>query len=154
MAFNIASIIALILLPHSATWLAFGWLLGGVAQLVVQLPALNRFGLLPTPSLKGHPAVGRVLKQMAPFTLTAGARQILNVYVTSLLSNAQQFPKGTQTGYSNAEALFTMVNGLFVVSPVLAVFPRFSQAAAEKDWAQFRALTASTIRTTTFLAAP
>ncbi|BBN94075.1 integral membrane protein MviN [Deinococcus grandis] len=153
-AFNIASIIALILLPHSATWLAFGWLLGGVAQLVVQLPALNRFGLLPTPSLKGHPAVGRVLKQMAPFTLTAGARQILNVYVTSLLSNAQQFPKGTQTGYSNAEALFTMVNGLFVVSPVLAVFPRFSQAAAEKDWAQFRALTASTIRTTTFLAAP
>ncbi|GAA5438739.1 murein biosynthesis integral membrane protein MurJ [Deinococcus caeni] len=153
-AFNIASIAALLILPNTATWLAFGWLIGGAAQLVVQLPALNRFGLLPTPSLKGHPAVGRVLRQMAPFTLTAGARQFLNVYVTSLLSNAQQFPKGTQTGYSNAEALFTMVNGLFVVSPVLAVFPRFSQAAADKDWTQFRALTASTIRTTTFLAAP
>lgn len=153
-AFNIASIAALLILPNTATWLAFGWLIGGVAQLVVQLPALNRFGLLPTPNLKGHPAVGRVLRQMAPFTLTAGARQFLNVYVTSLLSNAQQFPKGTQTGYSNAEALFTMVNGLFVVSPVLAVFPRFSQAAADKDWTQFRALTASTIRTTTFLAAP
>ena len=153
-AFNIASIAALLILPNTATWLAFGWLIGGVAQLVVQLPALNRFGLLPTPNLKGHPAVGRVLKQMAPFTLTAGARQFLNVYVISLLSNAKQFPTGTQTGYSNAEALFTMVNGLFVVSPVLAVFPRFSQAAAEKNWPQFRALTASTIRTTTFLAAP
>jgi putative peptidoglycan lipid II flippase len=153
-AFNIASIAALVLLPKQAEWLAFGWLLGGVAQLVVQLPALNRFGLLPTPALMGHPAVRRVLRQMAPFTLTAGARQFLNVYVLRLLSDARLFDSGTQAGYFNAQALFTTVNGLFVVSPVLAVFPRFSQAAAEKNWAQFRALTASTIRTTTFLAAP
>ncbi|MCD0160505.1 murein biosynthesis integral membrane protein MurJ [Deinococcus sp. 6YEL10] len=153
-AFNIASIAALVLLPKQAEWLAFGWLIGGVAQLVVQLPALNRFGLLPTPALRGHPAVGRVLRQMAPFTLTAGARQFLNVYVLRLLSDARLFDSGTQAGYFNAQALFTTVNGLFVVSPVLAVFPRFSQAAAEKNWPQFRALTASTIRTTTFLAAP
>ncbi|GGR89106.1 lipid II flippase MurJ [Deinococcus sedimenti] len=153
-AFNIASIAALVLLPKQAEWLAFGWLLGGVAQLVVQLPALNRFGLLPTPALMGHPAVRRVLRQMAPFTLTAGARQFLNVYVLRLLSDARLFESGTQAGYFNAQALFTTVNGLFVVSPVLAVFPRFSQAAAEQNWAQFRALTASTIRTTTFLAAP
>ncbi|WP_432804243.1 murein biosynthesis integral membrane protein MurJ [Deinococcus taeanensis] len=153
-AFNIASIAALLLLPDTATWLAFGWLFGGVAQLVVQLPALNRFGLLPTPSLKPHPAVARVLRQMAPFTLTAGARQFLNVWVINMLSDQRLFREGTTTGYFNAQALFTMVNGLFVVSPVLAAFPRFSQAAAEKDWTQFRALTAGTVRTTTFLAAP
>nr|WP_240500979.1 murein biosynthesis integral membrane protein MurJ [Deinococcus sp. LM3] len=153
-AFNIASIAALVLLPKQAEWLAFGWLIGGAAQLLVQLPALHRFGLLPTPALRGHPAVGRVLRQMAPFTLTAGARQFLNVYVLRLLSDARLFDSGTQAGYFNAQALFTTVNGLFVVSPVLAVFPRFSQAAAEKNWPQFRALTASTIRTTTFLAAP
>ncbi len=153
-AFNLASIVALLLLPDTATWLAFGWLIGGVAQLVVQLPALNRFGLLPTPSLSGHPALRRVLVQMAPFTLTAGARQILNVYVTRLLTNSAQFGSGTQTGYGNAEALFTTVNGLFVVSPVLAMFPRFAQHAAEKDWGAFRSLTAQAIRATTFLAAP
>ncbi|WQE94940.1 murein biosynthesis integral membrane protein MurJ [Deinococcus sp. AB2017081] len=153
-AFNLASIVALLLLPDTATWLAFGWLIGGVAQLVVQLPALSRFGLLPTPSLSGHPALRRVLVQMAPFTLTAGARQILNVYVTRLLTNSAQFGSGTQTGYGNAEALFTTVNGLFVVSPVLAMFPRFAQHAAEKDWGAFRSLTAQAIRATTFLAAP
>ncbi|ACO45596.2 murein biosynthesis integral membrane protein MurJ [Deinococcus deserti] len=152
-AFNVASIVALLLLPDTATWLAFGWLIGGVAQLVVQLPALRRFGLLPAPALGRHPALGRVLRQMAPFTLTAGARQILNVYVTRLLTNAGQFPAGTQTGYANAEALFTMANGLFVVSPVLALFPRFSERAAEKDWPAFRALTVQAIRTTTFFAA-
>ena len=114
-AFNIASIAALLLLPKQAEWLAFGWLLGGVAQLVVQLPALNRFGLLPTPALTRHPAVGRVVRQMAPFTLTAGARQILNVYVLRLLTDARMFDKGTQAGYFNAQALFTMVNGLFIV---------------------------------------
>nr|WP_245808318.1 murein biosynthesis integral membrane protein MurJ [Deinococcus hopiensis] len=153
-AFNIASIAALLLLPDTATWLGFGWLVGGVAQLLVQLPALRRFGLLPTPALVRHPALGRVLRQMAPFTLTAGARQILNVYVQRLLTNAQMFPQGTQGGYSNAEALFTMVNGLFVVSPALALFPRFSQYAAEENWPEFRTLTGQAIRTTTFLAAP
>ncbi|GBF05712.1 integral membrane protein MviN [Deinococcus aerius] len=153
-AFNIAGIVVLLLLPDTATWLAFGWLLGGVAQLVVQLPALRRFGLLPTPALRGHPALGRVLRQMAPFTLTAGARQFLNLYVTRLLSNAGQFPAGTQSGYFYAETLFTTVNGLFVVSPALALFPRFSQYAAEGNWAEFRALTVQAIRTTTFLAAP
>ncbi|BDP42474.1 lipid II flippase MurJ [Deinococcus aetherius] len=153
-AFNLAGIAALLLLPDTATWLAFGWLIGGVAQLVVQLPALRRFGLLPTPALRGHPALGRVLRQMAPFTLTAGARQFLNLYVTRLLSNAQLFPAGTQSGYFYAETLFTTVNGLFVVSPALALFPRFSQHAAEKNWLEFRTLTVQAIRTTTFLAAP
>lgn len=152
-AFNIASIIALLIMPKTATWLAFGWLIGGVAQLVVQLPALNRFGLLPTPALLGHPALKRVLVQMAPFTLTAGARQFLNLYVTRLLTNSQ-FQPGTQTGYSNAESLFTMAYGLFVVSPALALFPRFSQHAAEQDWQAFKALTVQGIRTSTFLAAP
>lgn len=153
-AFNVASIVALLLMPHNATWLAFGWLIGGVAQLLVQLPALGRFGLLPTPALVRHPALRRVLVQMAPFTLTAGARQFLNLYVTRLLTNAQQFQQGTQTGYSNAESLFTMAYGLFVVSPALAVFPRFSQHAADADWRAFRALTVQGIRTSTFLAAP
>lgn len=153
-AFNLASIAALLLLPDTATWLGFGWLLGGVAQLLVQLPALMRFGVLPTPTLGGHPALGRVLKQMAPFTLTAGARQFLNVYVQRLVTNQQMFPQGTQSGYFYAETIFTTVNGLFVVSPVMAMFPRFSEHAAAKNWPAFRALTAQGLRTTTFLAAP
>ncbi len=153
-AFNLASIAALLILPNTATWLAFGWLIGGVAQLAVQLPALNRFGLLPTPALRGHAALGRVLRQMAPFTLTAGARQFLNLYVTRMLSDAGRFQPGTQSGYFYAETLFTTVNGLFVVSPALALFPRFSEHAAARDWPAFRALTVQGIRTTTFLAAP
>lgn len=153
-AFNIASIVVLFLMPKNATWLGFGWLLGGVAQLVVQLPALMRFGLLPTPSLEGHPALKRVLKQMAPFTLTAGARQFLNFYVQGWLSNAKFFASGTTAGYANAEALFNTVNGLFIVSPVLALFPRFSEYAAQKNWAEFRALTVQALRSSTFLAAP
>lgn len=153
-AFNIASIIALLLLPHNATWLAFGWLVGGVAQLAVQLPALRRFGLLPSPELVRHPALGRVLRQMAPFTLTAGARQFLNVFVKRQLTDAQLFQAGTVFGYSNAESLFTMAYGLFVVSPALALFPRFSQHAADRDWGAFNRLTVQAIRTSTFLAAP
>ncbi|ADV68334.1 murein biosynthesis integral membrane protein MurJ [Deinococcus maricopensis] len=153
-AFNLASIVVLLLLPKTATWLALGWLVGGLAQLVVQLPALMRFGLLPTPTLEGHPALGRVLRQMAPFMLTTGARQFLNIYVARLLSNGQLFQSGTTTGYGNAETMFTMANGLLVVSPALALFPRFSQLAADRQWDAFRTLTVQALRTVTFLSAP
>ncbi|WP_425145541.1 murein biosynthesis integral membrane protein MurJ [Deinococcus sp.] len=152
-AFNFASIAVLLLAPKSATWLGLGWLIGGFAQLVVQLPSLTRFGLLPLPALRPHPAMRRVLVNMAPFTLTAGARQLLNFYVQRLLSGPQ-YPSGTVTGYNNAETLFTLANGLFVVSPALAYFPRFAQQAGERDWAGFRALTLSALRLVTFLAAP
>jgi putative peptidoglycan lipid II flippase len=152
-AFNLASIAVLLVVPNTGTWLALGWLLGGFAQLAVQLPALGRFGLLPTPALRAHPAMRRVLNSMAPFTLTAGARQILNVYVKNLLASSQ-YPRGTVTGYGNAETLFTLANGLFVVSPALAYFPRFAKHAAESDWAGFRTLTLQALRLVTFLAAP
>ncbi|MGI8747569.1 MAG: murein biosynthesis integral membrane protein MurJ [Deinococcus sp.] len=152
-AFNVASIVVLLATPNSASWLALGWLVGGFAQLMVQLPALNRFGLLPLPALRGHPALRRVWRSMAPFTLTAGARQILNFYVQRLLSSSQ-YPLGTVTGYNNAETLFTLANGLFVVSPALAYFPRLSQHAAERDWPAFRSLTLGALRLVTFLAAP
>ncbi len=151
-AFNIASIIALLFFPSTATWLAIGWLIGGVAQLVVQLPALNRFGLLPSPSLSKHPALARVFKQMVPFTFTAGARQFLNIYVVILLTSGQ-FSGGTRTGYGNAESLFTMVTGLFIISPVMAFFPRFAQNAADKNWPTFKNLTLQAIRNTTFFTA-
>ncbi len=157
-AFNAVSIVILLLahwlFPYSATWLALSWLLGGLAQLLVQLPALLRFGLLPTPQLIGHPALRLVLIQMAPFTLTTGARQFLNVYVQRLLTNSALFSTAAVSAYSNAETLFTMVNGLFVVSPALALFPRFAQLAAEQHWPEFKELTYRTVRTVTFLSGP
>nr|WP_110887572.1 murein biosynthesis integral membrane protein MurJ [Deinococcus yavapaiensis] len=152
-AFNIATIAMLLVLPHSATWLAVGWIVGGVAQLLIQIPALRKYGLLPRPSLRGHRALRRVLVNMVPFTLTAGARQFLNLVVTNFLSSSQ-FPRGTITGYANAETIFQMSMGLFVMSPALAIFPRFAALRAEGDWKTFRALTLSTIRSVVFLSAP
>lgn len=158
-AFNLASIavLAVALLSGqtaAATWLGVSWVVGGFAQLAVQLPALMRLGILPRPRLGAHPALSRTLRLMAPFTLTAGSRQLLNLVVTRLLSNGALFPAGTVAGYANAEVLFTMANGLFVVSPALALFPRFAQHAAEEAWEAFTALTAQALRTVTFLAAP
>jgi len=158
-AFNVASILVIggayfLNAPNAALWLGVGWTVGGLAQLVVQLPALRRFGLLPAPRLGTHPALGRVLLLMAPFALTTSARQFLNVFVTRLLSNAHLFPAGAVSGYANAETMFTMANGLFVVSPALAFFPRFAAYRAQGDWDGFRQLTLSALRLVTFLAAP
>ena len=158
-AFNLASIVVLLgayllHLPNTALWLGLGWTVGGLAQLVVQLPALRRFGLLVRPRLGWSPKLGRVLLLMAPFALTTSSRQFLNILVTRLLTNEQLFQSGTYFGYTNAEALFAMANGLFVVSPALAMFPRFTQLHVDGDREGFRRLTMTALRTVTFLAAP
>ncbi len=150
-AFNIVSIVMLLALPDTAFWLAISWTVGGLAQFLVQLPALRRYGLLPTPRLGWHPKLGRVLALMAPFALTTGSRQFLNLFVRRLLST---FPQGTLTGYSNAETVFQMIMGLFVVSPALALYPRLSALGNERDWPGFRDLTLRALRTITFVAAP
>ncbi|MBB6099596.1 putative peptidoglycan lipid II flippase [Deinobacterium chartae] len=152
-AFNLASIALLLLAPHTATWLGIGWTVGGLAQLLVQLPALMRHRLMPRPSLRWHPQLGRVLLLMAPFALTTSSRQFLNVVVTRFLSSGA-FPAGTQTGYLNAEVLFQMGLGLFAVSPALALYPRLATFGAAKDWDGFRQLTVQALRMIAFVAAP
>ncbi|HPF15240.1 MAG TPA: lipid II flippase MurJ, partial [Planctomycetota bacterium] len=71
-----------------AKWLAWGVLLSGLAQLVVQIPALYRVGLLGVPApLVGPPAgaVRGVLWRSLPMALGAAVYQI-NVMVDGLMA--------------------------------------------------------------------
>ncbi len=151
-ALNVAAIAVLLIFPKTATFLALGWTVGGLAQLLVQLPALGRFGLLPRPTLRWDPRISRVLLLMAPFALTTSSRQFLNLIVTRFLT--ANFAVGTLTGYGNAETLFQTAQGLFVVSPALALFPRLAAFGAASDWPQFRGLTLRALKLVTFVAAP
>jgi len=75
-ALNLVVIGVMLIWPGQAPMLALGVVLGGVAQLLVQLPALLRGRLLPALSGLWHPSLGLVLLLMAPFALTTGARQV------------------------------------------------------------------------------
>ena len=151
MAFNVVSIFILLVFPQSAFWLAMSTTLGGLAQLVVQIPSLLKLGLFPRLQTLWHPALRRVLLMMIPFAISTSGKQFLNIFVVRFIS---PFPKNALTGYGNAEVLFQLALGLFAVSPALALYPRLATHSAAKDWDAFRRLTVQALRLTSFIAAP
>ncbi len=150
LAFNLVTILGLVLFKNQAVWLGVFTSLGGFAQLLVQLPSLRRFGLLPSPHLVWHPGLTRALTLMAPFAFTTSTRQFLSVILTGLLSG---FGAGSITGFRNAEFIFLTLQGLFAVSPATAAYPRFSEYAAAKNWEAFREIISSYARLVLFLSA-
>src|SRR5712664_2961783 len=67
--------------------LALGVLLGGVGQLLVQVPGLKRLGLLVWPSRElRHPALGRVARLLLPAVFGLAAVQVM-VFVNTLLAS-------------------------------------------------------------------
>ena len=70
--------------------LAWGVIIGGIAQLVFQLPSLFKLGLLPKPSFKrGHEGVKRIMKLMMPALLGSSVAQInilINTAIASMLA--------------------------------------------------------------------
>lgn len=150
-AFNVVSIAVMLIFPHTALWLGLSTTLGGLAQLLVQIPSMIRLGIMPVPNRLWHPALAKVLLMMLPFMLTTSSRQFLNVFLTNILT---QFPKGAVTAYLNAETVFQLALGLFVISPALALYPRLAGMAAEQNWDEFKRFTLQALRLITFAAAP
>lgn len=149
-AFNVVTIGLMLLFPNRPTMLAVAFVLGGAAQLVVQLPAMIRYNVLPTLGLWWHQRLGRVLKLMVPFTFTTGALQVLNLLAYWVLSG---FPQGAISGFEASNLVFTLALGLFSVSPSLSFYSRLSADAAEAPGNFIGTLQAG-LRFITFLTVP
>ncbi len=137
-ALNVAAIVAMLAFPGVPEALAWGVVAGGLLQALVQAPALARAGLLPRWRW-WHAAMPAALALMAPFAFTTGARQVLNVVAQRLVSNEDLFPAGAVTGYAIASMLFSLLLGLFAISPAVAFYARLGRRAAEDDGPGFRA---------------
>ncbi len=113
------------------TALAVGVLLGGMLQLLLQLPALRRQGLrLRIDFDFRHPAVVRISRLMLPGLLGVAIYQI-NVVVSRLL--ASFLPEGSVSYLYYGQRLFEFPQGIFIVSLAQAVLPAMSRQAAVRD---------------------
>src|SRR5699024_3820040 len=83
-ALNVVTITFMALFPGQAVMLAVSHVLGGLLQLLVQLPALRRLDLLPRRIRLWHPALGGVLLLMVPFAVTSSGRQVLNLVASNV----------------------------------------------------------------------
>ncbi|HEU5321944.1 MAG TPA: murein biosynthesis integral membrane protein MurJ, partial [Methylomirabilota bacterium] len=111
--------------------LALGVLVGGVGQLLVQIPALRAIGLLAPPSGElGHPALGRVARLLVPAVFGLAAVQVM-VFVNTLL--ASLLPAGSISFLYYADRVMEFPLGVFGIALASASLPAMSRQAAAGD---------------------
>jgi putative peptidoglycan lipid II flippase len=127
---NVAMIVAVLgLAPVMA--LAVGVLVGGVGQLLVQLPELRRLGVPLTPSAEWrHPAVAQIAHRLWPAVFALAAVQI-TVVVNTLL--ASLLPAGTVSYLYYADRVMEFPLGIFGIALASAALPAMSRQAAAGD---------------------
>jgi putative peptidoglycan lipid II flippase len=147
-----------------AEQLAVGVLIAGAIQLLVQIPALYRFGLVRLqspraqiremrhPAFPGAPGPGTVLKRALPLALGAAVYQI-NVMVDGLMAEGL-LPDGGPTLHYYANRVQQFPLALVAIAATSAVFPALQAHGHKGDLAAVRRLHDTTHRSVAFLAIP
>ncbi len=114
---------------------AWGVLIGGVAQLAFQLPALYRIGMIPKLRFRrGHEGVKKVLRLMTPALFGSSVAQInllLNTIIASLLG------EGFISWLYSSDRFIELPLALFGVALGVVILPKLSKDYANTDAAAF-----------------
>lgn len=113
--------------------LALGVVLGGVGQLLFQIPfAIKKgFSLLPRIDYR-HPAVRKIGVLMFPLTLGLAVTPI-NTFVDRLLASLPRFcPTGSVSALWYSNRLFQLPLALFGIAIATAIFPTMARQATLK----------------------
>lgn len=136
--------------------LAAGVLIGGVAQLAVQVPALARLRLLPRVGLNlraalSDPRVRRVLRLMGPAVLAVSVAQISLVINTHI---ASRLAAGSVSWITYGDRLMEFPSALLGVAMGSVLLPSLSAANSAGRGEEYRALLDWGLRLTVMLALP
>ena len=142
--FNVASIVATLASIPALRWMgvptihamAIGVVAGGMAQVLIQWPALRREGYRHAAVLDpAEPGLRQVLLLMGPGTLGLAATQV-NVFVNTWLATGEG--TGAVSWLSYAFRIMYLPLGIFGVSIATASLPAISRRAADGDLAGMR----------------
>jgi putative peptidoglycan lipid II flippase len=157
---NIAVIAAPFLFAAPTRWLglpaigalALATLVGGVVQLLVQLPELSRAKLLPWPTLRvSDPAVRKTISLMGPVVLGSGIYQ-LNIVFSRLF--ASYLPTGSQSFLYYAMRLVEIPQSLFALAVASAALPSLTRFRNAGDHESAHAALRYSLRISLFVALP
>ncbi len=139
-------------MAEPVTGLALGVLIGGILQLLLQIPFMIKKGFRfrePVPhsvkrvsnpihtmssrisDMLGHPGLKRIGILMGPAVLGATVYQI-NIVIGTLL--ASLLPEGSVSYLYYADRLVEFPLGIFAIAAATAVLPSLSKQAAAKDF--------------------
>jgi len=155
-AFIVASLFVAPYLKQPIYAMAGAVFVGGVLQVLLQIPALIKIGMLPR--LYWNPAIGlrdegvrRVLKKMGPAVFAVSAAQISLMINTNI---ASRLPHGSVSWLSYADRLMEFPTALLGVALGTILLPSLSSAHAENDMTEYSALLDWGLRLTFLLALP
>ncbi|HVL55170.1 MAG TPA: murein biosynthesis integral membrane protein MurJ [Burkholderiaceae bacterium] len=135
--------------------LAVGVVVGGIAQLAIQVPALIRVGMLPrigSPWVAlADPQVRRILSQMAPAVLAVSAAQISVLINTHIASRLQA---GSVSWVTYGDRLMEFPTALLGVALGTVLLPSLSRAHAAGRADEYNALLDWGLRLAALLALP
>ncbi|MBY0573794.1 MAG: murein biosynthesis integral membrane protein MurJ [Undibacterium sp.] len=129
---------------------------GGVLQLLIQIPSLIKIGMLPRITANPafalrDPKVRRVLRQMGPAVLAVSATQI-SIMINSTW--ASWLPDGSASQLNYADRLMEFPSALLGVALGTVLLPSLSAAKFKADKTEYSALLDWGLRLTFLLALP
>jgi putative peptidoglycan lipid II flippase len=132
--------------------LGYGVLMGGVVQLLFQLPYLSRHGFSYAPDFHFRdPAMRRLLLLLGPTLFGAAVYQI-NVLASTML--ASMLPEGSVSYLYYADRLLEFPVGIFAIALGTAALPSFSALAAKKEFVELRATLSYALQLMNFISLP
>ena len=138
--------------PNPGLVLAVGVFVAGVVQLVAQLPALHRLGLLPRPRLhRAHEGVRRIGRLMLPGIFGSSVAQVsllLDTIIASFLM------VGSVTWLYSADRLVEFPLGVFSIALATVILPGLSSHHSEKSPEKFNATLDWALRFTLTIVVP
>ncbi len=123
---------------NAARAMAVGVFVGGIAEILCQIPALKKtgyhLGLMQIGPAFRHPGTKRVLSLIAPTIIGMAAYQ-LNILVSSAL--ATQAGTGAVSAIQYSLRLQELVLGVFVASAGTVLLPDLSRSAKLGNWPSY-----------------
>lgn len=156
MLLNVAIITAAIGLRHffdvPIEAVAWGFLAGGLLQLLLQIPFLAKEGMLVLPRIEiRHPSLLLLGARMLPAVFGVAVYQ-LNIIIIRQI--ASFLPRGHLSCYFWATRLEEFALGIFAVSISIAALPTLSEHAAKKDAKRLFSTFTRALRATNFVTIP
>jgi putative peptidoglycan lipid II flippase len=136
--------------------MAVAVMVGGVLQVGIQIPALQRIGMLPRLSFNplaglSDPGVRRILRKMGPAVFAVSAAQISLLINTNI---ASRLGAGSVSVLQYADRLMEFPTGMLGVALGTVLLPSLSKANADGDTVEYSALLDWGLRLTFLLALP
>lgn len=152
--FNVGMIAGLLLWTPEGKGLAWGVIVGGALQVLIQVPAVRAAGVRLRPTMASHPGVRQIGRMMVPRIAGNAVHQASILVDTIFASFSHLVGSGGVAALYFATRFLHLPLGIFGISLAQAALPTMAAQAASEDLRAVRRTFAVALRTSLMIAIP